>query len=103
MEDLPSLIDCPLFIITHGKYGCYVGSRGASPTHIPAFTNQVVDTVGAGDCFYAVAGALASVGSDPNDLAFIANAAGALKVNVVGHRQSVDQASLRKYITSLLK
>ena len=36
-------------------------------------------------------------------VAFIGNVAGALKVNIVGHRQSIEKASLIKAVTALLK
>jgi hypothetical protein len=34
---------------------------------------------------------------------FIGNAAGSIKVGIVGHRRSVDKAPLVKYLTALLK
>jgi hypothetical protein len=34
---------------------------------------------------------------------FIGNAAGAMKVGIVGHRQAIDKVRLIKYVTALLK
>jgi hypothetical protein len=38
-----------------------------------------------------------------DEIAFIGNAAGALKAGIVGHRSSVEKASLLKYVGTLLK
>ena len=68
-----------------------------------AFTQQVVDTVGAGDAFLSVTSPLAAIGVDIETLGLIGNAVGALKVGIVGHRNSVEKVPLMKYLTALLK
>lgn len=102
-ETLPDRIDCPYFIVTHGIYGCYTWRKGEPVVHVPAFTNTVVDTVGAGDAFFAIAAPLVAIGGAPRDVGFVANAAGAIKVGVVGHRTSVERVNVLKYLTALLK
>ena len=72
-------------------------------TRVPAFTKTVVDTVGAGDAFLTITAPLVAAGGDIEDVAFIGNAAGAIKVGIVGHRNSVEKAPLIKFITALLK
>ena len=74
-----------------------------SGTRIPAFTKTVVDTVGAGDAFLAVSAPLAAAGAPMELVGFVGNAAGAMKVSVVGHRRSVEKIPLLRYITTLLK
>lgn len=102
-EILPSRIDCPRIVVTHGKNGCVGYERGKSLVHAPAFTKTVVDTVGAGDAFFAVTAPLAAAGAEMDQLAFIGNAAGAIKVGIVGHRRSVEKVPLLKFLTTLLK
>ena len=63
----------------------------------------MVDTVGAGDAFLAVTAPLAATGGSINDIAFIGNAVGAIKVGTIGHRGSIDKVPLIRYITTLLK
>jgi sugar/nucleoside kinase (ribokinase family) len=63
----------------------------------------VVDTVGAGDAFLAVTAPLVAAGGPMNRVGFIGNVVGALKVEIVGHRRSIDKVSLIKGITGLLK
>jgi sugar/nucleoside kinase (ribokinase family) len=70
---------------------------------IPAFAKNVVDTVGAGDAFLAVTAPLVAAGAPMSRVGFIGNVVGALKVEIVGHRRSIEKASLIKGITGLLK
>ena len=102
-QKLPSLIDCDRFVITHGREGCVTYDAASGISTIPAFTKTVVDTVGAGDAFLAVSAPLAAVGADMGDIAFIGNAAGAMKVSIVGHRGSIKKTALLRFITTLLK
>jgi rfaE bifunctional protein nucleotidyltransferase chain/domain len=103
-ELLPSQIDCPNIIITHGKSGCFAFHRGRNDvTHIPALTREVVDTVGAGDAFLAVTSPMVAVGGDIALVGFIGNIAGAVKVGIVGHRNFVEKSVLQKYAATLLK
>ena len=100
---LPGRINCPRIMVTNGKHGCVGYERGLGVVHVPAFTKTVVDTVGAGDAFFAVTAPLAATGGGMDKLGFIGNAAGAIKVGIVGHRRSVEKVPLIKFLTTLLK
>ena len=100
---LQELVDCPKMIITHGKHGCVTYDRGGAVHTIPAFAGNVVDTVGAGDAFLSITAPLVAAGGSVHQVGFIGNVVGALKVEIVGHRRSVDKPSLIKAITGLLK
>lgn len=102
-QTLPGRVQCPRLIITHGKHGCVTHDQAVGAHRIPAFTNTVVDTVGAGDAFLAVTSPLAAAGGDLDLVGFIGNAAGAMKVGIVGHRRSIEKASLIKFVTAILK
>lgn len=102
-EFLPARIDCDRMIITNGRYGCVTRGPDEPLVHIPAFTRTVVDTVGAGDAFFAVTAPMVAAGAPLSQAGFIGNVAGALKVGIVGHRKSVEKGSLLKYIQTLLK
>ncbi|MCA3265815.1 MAG: cytidyltransferase, partial [Azospirillum sp.] len=69
----------------------------------PAFTRTAIDTMGAGDAFFAVTAPLVAAGGAMEDIAFVGNAAGALKVNIVGHRKSIQKPDLVKYCQTILK
>jgi rfaE bifunctional protein nucleotidyltransferase chain/domain len=96
-------IACPKIIITHGRHGCVTYERGQPVHTIPAFARHVVDTVGAGDAFLAVTAPLVAAGGAMDKVGFIGNVAGALKVEIVGHREAISKPSLIKSITGLLK
>ena len=96
-------VDCSKIIVTQGKHGCVTFESGGIVHTIPAFAKNVVDTVGAGDAFLAVTAPLVAVGAPMDRVGFIGNVVGALKVEIVGHRRSIEKASLIKGINGLLK
>ncbi len=70
---------------------------------IPAFNQTVVDTVGAGDAFLSITSPIVASGAPLDLVGFIGNAAGAMKVEIVGHRKSIEKVPLIKYVSRLLK
>jgi rfaE bifunctional protein nucleotidyltransferase chain/domain len=96
-------VDCSKIIVTQDKHGCITYERGGIVHTIPAFAQNVVDSVGAGDAFLAVTSPLVAAGGSIHHIGFIGNVAGALKVEIVGHRCSIEKPALIKGITSLLK
>lgn len=89
---------CERFVVTHGTHGAYGYDHGKF-YHCPAFTDRVIDTMGAGDAFFAVTAPMAKTGS-MEDLLLIGNAAGALKTQIVGHRKPVTKEALIEYLRS---
>jgi rfaE bifunctional protein nucleotidyltransferase chain/domain len=102
-DGLAKRIDCNKIIVTHGAFGCYTYDPDNGVAHIPAFTKTVVDTVGAGDAFFSVAAPFVAAGGEMDVVGFLGNAAGAIKVGIVGHRASVERTPLLKFATALLK
>jgi sugar/nucleoside kinase (ribokinase family) len=100
---LPRLVRCPRIVITHGKHGCVTYQAGEPVHTMPAFTQRVVDTVGAGDAFFAVTAPLVAAGAPAALAGFVGNVVGSLKVEIVGHRKSVDKVSFLKAVTALTK
>lgn len=102
-EKMPQTINCPNVIITQGKRGCLARGQDGSVIDVPAVTSSIVDTVGAGDAFFVIAAPLVAAGVSLEDVAFIGNVAGGLKVGIVGHRDSVSKVGLTKFLTALMK
>jgi rfaE bifunctional protein nucleotidyltransferase chain/domain len=102
-EHLPARVDCSRLILTHGRHGCVTYDREHGVRRIPAFTGRAVDTMGAGDAFLSVTAPMVATGADMELIGFIGNAVGAIKVGIVGHRQSVEKIPLLKYLNTLLK
>ncbi len=89
-------------VITLGKSGaigwCRKEARNnEGPTRVPAFTDKVVDTMGAGDAFFAIT-ALVAQEADMKSLLRIGNAAAAIKAQIVGHRGSVTKKQIMEYL-----
>ncbi len=102
-EKLEKRIDCHTFVITHGKLGSIVYTPQDGVRRIPALTGEAIDTIGAGDAFFAVAAPLLASGSNPFLAAFIGNAVGAMKVRIVGQRHQITKPEVLKYLSTLLK
>jgi rfaE bifunctional protein nucleotidyltransferase chain/domain len=100
---LTAKVNCSNFIITNGKHGCVTHERGDIVHTIPAVTKSVVDTVGAGDAFLSITAPMIAAGAPLNQVGFIGNVAGALKVAIIGHQRSVEKVALLKSLTALLK
>jgi cytidyltransferase-like protein len=99
-----SLLDCGRFIVTHGAEGCYTYELDEDRlTHVPAFVTDVVDTVGAGDAFLAIASPTAKLGAPLEHAGFLGNAVGGIKVGIVGHRRSVGKVEVAKFVKALLQ
>lgn len=96
-------VDVDRVILTHGRHGCVTFDTENGVSHVPAFTDRVVDTMGAGDAFLAVTAPLAAISDEMDMVGFIGNAVGAIKVGIVGHRKPVEKVSTLKYIQTLLK
>jgi rfaE bifunctional protein nucleotidyltransferase chain/domain len=103
MRGLSERIKCGRIMVTTGREGCIGFDREAGFNQIPGFTRSVVDTVGAGDAFLSVTSPLVARGVPLDVVGFVGNAAGAMKVGIVGHRQAIDKVRLIKYVTALLK
>lgn len=83
-------------IVTMGANGA-VGFDGAFERQ-KATADKVLDTMGAGDAFLCVAAPFAAAGASMKDLIRIGNAAGAIKVGIVGHRGSVTRELLERHL-----
>ena len=87
---------CEKFVVTLGVNGA-IGYERGNFYKAKALTSQVVDTMGAGDAFFAVTAPMAKMGG-VEDLLLVGNAAGALKTQIVGHREPVTKEALIGYL-----
>jgi len=90
-------------VVTQGRDGCLAYAKGQPLTQVPALADKVFDTMGAGDAFLAITSPLVAAGGAMRQVAFLGNIAGALKVGIIGHRQSVDKVSMIKAVIAMLK
>ncbi|MEM1179965.1 MAG: PfkB family carbohydrate kinase [Acidobacteriota bacterium] len=102
MSELAEALGTSLFIVTRGKRGS-LALGGGDFHEAPALASKIVDRVGAGDAFFALAALAARAGASPALVSMLGNAAGAQGVEIVGNRRSIDAARLRKQLTAMLK
>ena len=96
-------LKCHRAVITRGHQGSLVCADGYGFLPIPAFSREVVDSVGAGDAYLSITSPCVAAGFPGDLVGFIGNAVGALAIRVVGNRASVEPVPLFRYITALLK
>ena len=92
---------CDKILVTQGPQGCIIFSSN-STKKIPAFSDHVVDTMGAGDAFLSIPSPLVALNVPMEIIGFIGNAIGDLKVKIVGNKESVGKVALYQYIKSLM-
>jgi rfaE bifunctional protein kinase chain/domain len=103
MKKVATKIRCKNMIITKGSYGALSLTRKREILCAPALATDVIDPVGAGDAFFAFTAPLVAIGVPQDLVVFIGNAVGALAVQIICNRDSVDPVDLKKFITTLLK
>jgi sugar/nucleoside kinase (ribokinase family) len=79
-----------------------IGMTPSSICHCAPFERAVVDTVGAGDAFCAIATLAAAQGLPIEEATFLGQLAGAQAVKVSGNSEPVKKASLIKSGSALL-
>jgi rfaE bifunctional protein kinase chain/domain len=91
------------FITTLGKKGSIGITRNNEINRTPIFSSKVIDTVGTGDAFFAFTAPCAVKGMPLDMISFIGNAVGALAVQIVGNKKSVEKYELFEFINTILK
>lgn len=89
--------------LTLGSSGSTVWRRAGEPHSCPAITKTTVDTVGAGDAFFAVAALCGRLGAPIELSSVLCNMAGGMAANIVGNQEPVRADALLKGTRYLLK
>ncbi len=90
--------------ITCGSRGVMFRDRKSGATYsVPALSTKVLDRIGAGDAFLALASLCVGGGLPSEVAAYVGSVSAALDVQIVGNREAVGSVALFKYITTLLK
>ncbi len=102
VRKLAKELSCSYITITRGKNGALVFYKNKF-FEAPAFANNIVDRVGAGDTMLSLL-ALCFSKDIPVELSLLfASIAAAENISSQGSKKTMDQLSLKKSITSLLK
>lgn len=90
-------------IVTLGKKGSMGIGRRGEVDRTPIFSAKVVDTIGAGDAFFAYTAPCFAVGMPLDLVSFIGNVVGALAVQIVGNKKPVEKYEVAEFIHNLLR
>jgi rfaE bifunctional protein kinase chain/domain len=90
-------------IITMGKKGSIGMDNRGVVCRTPILSTKVIDTVGAGDAFFAFTAPCFAKGMPLDFVSFIGNAVGALAVQIVGNKKPVEKYELLEFVHSILK
>lgn len=96
-------MSCERMVVTLGKDGNLCYSKEEGFFEVPAFAQQVVDRMGAGDSVLALTTLLVAQDAPMETVGFLANVVGAEAVATLGHRDSIEKLRLYRHIESLLK
>jgi rfaE bifunctional protein kinase chain/domain len=90
-------------IVTLGKKGSFGVDNNGEMNKTPIFSLKVVDTIGAGDAFFAFTSPCFGKGMPLDMISFIGNAVGALAVQITGNKKPIEKYELLEFIHALLK
>ncbi|PKN06776.1 MAG: hypothetical protein CVU73_15405 [Deltaproteobacteria bacterium HGW-Deltaproteobacteria-8] len=90
-------------VITLGKKGSVGMSQGGKAHFTPIFSSRVIDTIGAGDAVFSYAAICFAQGLPLELLQFIGNVVGALAVQIVCNKKSVEKHELLQFIAVILQ
>jgi len=101
--NLSKKLTCGQIVVTCGKDGTIGYNEHGGFVEVPAFVEQVVDRMGAGDAVLSFTSLCIAQQAPIEVVSFIGNAVGAQAVSTLGHQKSIERESLFKFIDSLLK
>jgi len=96
-------IDTDYLIITVGGGGSLCINRKGEINRTPAFATKVVDVIGAGDAFFSLSSLCFALEMPMDLVSFIGNVVGALAVQIVGNKRSVEGYEIKEFIHSVMK
>ena len=97
------IVEAKNLIVTLGKNGS-LGIGGENEIcRSPILSDKVVDTIGAGDAFFAYTAPCFAAGMPLDLVSFIGNVVGSLAVQIVGNRKPVDKHEVLEFAHNLLR
>ncbi len=96
-------IDTDYLTITKGSKGSLCINRKGEINRTPAFAIKVIDLIGAGDAFFSLSSLCFAMEMPMDLVSFFGNVIGALSVQVVGNKRSVEGHEIKEFIHAVLK
>ena len=103
LQDLTTQLGAKKSLLTVGSKGCISYSAADGFVSAPALATRIVDRQGAAEAAFAAAAIPAVLGLPLEQLAFVANVAGAQAAASMGNSQFLDKLAFARAVASLLK
>ena len=100
-EKILKKIKAKTVAITYGANGTKLFTNKKF-VEVPALTSKAIDTLGAGDAFFAISSIYFLADKNTKNIAFVGNVSGALKIQYIGHEKYLEPDSFFPYVKSLL-
>ncbi|MBU4263800.1 MAG: adenylyltransferase/cytidyltransferase family protein [Proteobacteria bacterium] len=102
-DTLARRLGCNHLVTTLGRRGCLVWGKSEDLLGIPALARKVVDRIGAGDAFFAIASLASRLDVSNEILGFLGNVVGAEAVEIIGNKKPIEKMKVKKHITAILR
>jgi cytidyltransferase-like protein len=102
-QKLHEVLGTQTLVVTLGKKGSVGISRDEAAHYTPIFSSKIVDTVGAGDAVFSYVAPCFAKGYPLDFITFIGNAVGALAVQIVCNKRSVERCDLFEFLDAMFK
>ena len=102
-QSIRESISANYLIVTMGKSGSIGVSQDGMINWTPVFSTKVIDTIGAGDAFFAFTAPCFAQGLPLDLVSFLGNAVGALAVQIVCNKRPIEKDELLEFINTLVK
>jgi bifunctional ADP-heptose synthase (sugar kinase/adenylyltransferase) len=100
---IKKVLNTDYLIVTLGKKGSIGLNKKNEVNRTPIFSTKVIDTIGAGDAFFAFTAPCFAQNLPLDLVSFIGNAVGAIAVQIVGNKKPVEKYELLEFIHAILK
>jgi len=90
-------------VVTLGKNGSLGINERGEVQRTPIFSTKVVDTIGAGDAYFAYTAPCVAQSMPMEMVTFVGNVVGAIAVQIMGNKRSVMKHELLDLCHSLTK
>lgn len=87
--------------ITRNIEGCYI-YKDNNLIDVPAFADNIIDTIGAGDAYLSITSPLAYIKAPLEIIGFVGNVAGAIACSYVANKECITKNKLYDFISKLL-
>jgi len=103
-KKLSKIIYAKNIVITKGKSGStFINTKNNSLIYCPAFNKNNIDTIGAGDSFFAILSLVLGSGLDIKTCMLIGSLAASFSIDQQGKKTYFDSKTLNKHLTHIFK